>query len=407
VTHLATPTPHDHGEDLTSGHVHYPVLDSIRFVGALMVLTTHAAFWAGAYPRHGPLGPLFARMDVGVAIFFVLSGFLLSRPWLLAAAEQSSAPRLGRYYARRVVRIFPVYLVVAVAALAFVHANRGLGPADWLGTLGLADIYLNDGPPSGLTQTWSLATELSFYAVLPLLMLVGVGRLRALSAKRVLALVCACAVTSVAWLALAPPRIQLTPQRPLNEWLPALLIWFAAGILLALATVLPSTSRLRSALRGLGRLPGVCWTLAASLLLVAATPLAGPTLLEAPTSTEVIAKNLLYTVVGLLIVLTGVFPDPRSAYARFMSAPVPRHLGYISYGIFCVHLPLLHLIMWTTGYELFVGHLPQIWLLTLCLSIAAAEALYRVVERPAMSLVTRRRAPTAQPSNSPTEASTR
>ena len=58
----------------------FPVLDTMRAVGALAVLTTHVAFWAGDYQRHGAWGSFLARLDVGVAIFFVLSGFLLSRP---------------------------------------------------------------------------------------------------------------------------------------------------------------------------------------------------------------------------------------------------------------------------------------------------------------------------------------
>ena len=60
----------------------FPVLDTLRAVGALCVLTTHVAFWSGAYTNHGAWGTLLSRLDVGVALFFVLSGFLLARPFL-------------------------------------------------------------------------------------------------------------------------------------------------------------------------------------------------------------------------------------------------------------------------------------------------------------------------------------
>ena len=73
----------------------FPLLDTMRAVGALCVLTTHAAFWAGDYTRHGTWGTVLARLDVGVAIFFVLSGFLLSRPWL-PARRPTGRPRRGR-----------------------------------------------------------------------------------------------------------------------------------------------------------------------------------------------------------------------------------------------------------------------------------------------------------------------
>ena len=69
-----------------------------------------------------------------------------------------------------------------------------------------------------------------------------------------------------------------------------------------------------------------------------------------------------------------------------MSHPGPRHLGHISYGIFCIHLPVLHLVMRITGYDLFDGHLPQIFTLTLVISLLAAEVLYRTVELPFMRL---------------------
>ena len=87
-----------------------------------------------------------------------------------------------------------------------------------------------------------------------------------------------------------------------------------------------------------------------------------------------------------LLVFTGVFVQPASHYERVMSLPLLRHLGHISYGIFCIHLPVLHLVMWMTGYELFDGHLLQILGLTLLLSLAAAELLYRAVELPFMRL---------------------
>jgi peptidoglycan/LPS O-acetylase OafA/YrhL len=60
--------------------VNFPALDSMRAIASIAVLATHAAFWGGAYSQ-AVWGTALARLDVGVAIFFVLSGFLLSRPW--------------------------------------------------------------------------------------------------------------------------------------------------------------------------------------------------------------------------------------------------------------------------------------------------------------------------------------
>ena len=62
-----------------------PALTGMRAVAALLVVATHAAFATGKL-THGYVGAIYARLEIGVALFFVLSGFLLFRPWVVAAA---------------------------------------------------------------------------------------------------------------------------------------------------------------------------------------------------------------------------------------------------------------------------------------------------------------------------------
>ena len=368
----------------------FPALDALRFVGALGVLITHTAFWAGAYTEYGAWGSLLARLDVGVAIFFVLSGFLLSRTWLTRAHAGLPAPSVRHYFRKRCLRIFPVYLVTAVLALSLIRANQDLGVGRWLSTLTLTDIYVRDVLPAGLTQMWSLATEVAFYCALPLLMLAAIGRRRRLVPARVVVLLLMMTVTSLVWLGTVSQRVPGASNRAVNEWLPAFLGWFAVGIGLALAYELHSTATapawVSRAIDRLGATPGTCWAIALGLLLIATTPVAGPTLLVAATQAEAVTKHLLYGAIGGLLVFTGVFAAQAPGYERLMSHPWLRHLGHISYGVFCIHLPLLHFVMWTTGYELFRGHGLQIFALTLVLSLALAEVLYRLVERPAMRM---------------------
>lgn len=367
----------------------FPVLDTMRAVGALAVLTTHVSFWAGEYTGNGIWGSLLARLDVGVAIFFVLSGFLLSRSWIIAAQMHTPRPGVRRYFWKRFLRIFPVYIVTAVIALAMLQENQGFGVAHWVTTLSLTDIYVRDVLPAGLTQMWSLATEVAFYVALPLLMLIGVGR-RRLSPVRLVLLLVAMAATSVAWLGWLAYDVPGADHRAVNEWLPAFLGWFAVGIGMALLHRLYESGTAPAlATRLVDRVsssPGSLWTAAGGLMLVAATPVAGPTLLVAPTPSEAVTKNLLYACIGGLLVFTGVFATGAPGYARVMSHPFLRHLGHISYGIFCIHLPVLHFVMWQTGYELFDGHFFQIYGLTLVLSLLAAEVLYRLVELPCQRL---------------------
>jgi peptidoglycan/LPS O-acetylase OafA/YrhL len=369
----------------------FPALDTLRALGALAVLTTHVTFQSGDYLQHGVWGFLFSRLDVGVAIFFVLSGFLLSRPHLARAALGRPRPSTGRYYWKRLVRIYPVYVVTAVIALALIPDNAGRGVVAWVRTLLLADVYTETRLPQGLTQMWSLSVEVAFYAALPLLMLMAIGRAgRTPRAARVWAVLAALTTVSVSWhLQLGDRVAQVSPGLPMS-WLPSYLTWFAVGIGLALLHVEDQAGGRPSAglrlVRLLGAAPGASWAMAGALMLLTATPLAGPALLFVASPAESLFKHLVYAVVAALLVGTGVFAPREGLFAQVMRTPALRHLGHISFATFCIHLPILHLVMGVTGYQLFEGHGPQIWLATVGLSLVASELLYRLVEKPGLRL---------------------
>ncbi|MDH2416635.1 acyltransferase [Nocardioides sp. CER19] len=358
-----------------------PALDAMRAVGALAVVATHCGFNAGIYGS-GTLGHLVARLDVGVAVFFVLSGFLLSREWLVRAATDRPAPGARHYLWKRLLRIYPAYVVTVVVAMVLIPENRGASPREWLITLGMAGIYTDDPLPRGLSQTWSLATEVAFYLVLPLLMWIVVGR--RIRRLRVLSWLVVFAAVACWWLLDLSGRLPLGGT-PVNEWLPAYLTWFGAGIGLAAVHTSPGLfPRATTAMRALGRSPGACWTAAIGVLMVATTPLAGPTALVPATPAEALVKNLLYLVVGVLLIVSSAFGE--GSYARVLSHPTARHLGRISYSVFLIHMSVLQLVMWITGYPLFGGHFLAIFGLTLVLTLPASELIYRVVERPFMRL---------------------
>lgn len=364
----------------------FPVLDTLRAIGAVAVLTTHAAFQGGEYLRNGVWGTLLARLDVGVAIFFVLSGFLLARPWLARASAGAPRPSPRRYYEKRLLRIYPVYVVTVVVTLLWIEENDGAGVRTWVSSLLLADPYTSQRLPHGLTQMWSLTAEVAFYAVLPLLMWVALGRLNTLRPRRVVGLVLAMGAASAAWILFLADPLQERASGVPGLWLPAFASWFAVGIALALLHVLHVEGRVPSPARplvDLGRMPGVCWALIGGLMLVAATPLAGPVMFQVGTHGQLLTKNVVYAAIGGLMVLTGMFADRTGAYARTMSARPLRHLGRISYGIFCIHLFVLSGIYAFTKHTIFGGDTLEIWLLTLVLSIVAAEVLYRCIEVPA------------------------
>ncbi len=391
-----------------------PALDSMRAIAAVAVVATHASFWGGAYaqPR---FGTALARLDIGVAIFFVLSGFLLSLPWLERHARRLPAPSTGRYLWKRALRIFPVYVLAVVAALVLLPGNNGAGPAVWVKTMTLTNIYFDGRLPDGLTQMWSLATEVAFYLVLPGIMWLALSwRQRGNSPSRVAVVAGVLVVVNVVWVLELAGRFDWTGSSGL--WLPSYLTWFSVGILLAACFVqvqLTAADRavfppvFAAALRQMGRSPGVCWTAGLAVFVVAATPLAGPSSLTAPTLGEAVAKNLLYAVVAGLVILPGVFAKPEGRYLRVMSNPFLRHLGHISYGVFCVHLVVLELVTRWRGMELFHGRTLELFCLTLAISLVISELLYRFVERPAMRLKNLGRPDSSVDSRIPSAAATR
>lgn len=372
----------------------FPGLDTLRAIGALAVLTTHTAFWAGDYTGNGWTGTLLARLDVGVALFFVLSGFLLSRSWFTAAAMDTEGPPSGRYAWKRFLRIAPVYLVTVVVAYLFLDDNQGRSVGQFVATaLGL-DVYLDSRLPAGLSQMWSLAVEVSFYALLPLFMVLLVGRRPRWQPRRVLiGLVIGCAISALWWFWGAFAVSGARPEAMPLQWLPGYLTWFAIGIGFAWLYVGGATFRAGARMSGalelvrrLAQRPGALWVLALGVLMVSATPIAGPSLVATPTPEQALVKNVLYAVIAAALVLPSVFGEPGTTYARAMANPVARHLGLISYSMFCIHLPVLHFVMWSTGWILFEGRGVEIWAMTLALSLVASELLYRVVELPAMRL---------------------
>ena len=401
VEELVPPPP------ATSGR--FPVLDTLRAVGAFCVLTTHVSFWSGDYARHGVVGTVLARLDVGVAIFFVLSGFLLARPYLAAAAAGRHGPPPGRYLWKRFIRIAPVYLLTVVIALVLIDRNRDLGFVDRLVTVLMLNTFVDPSLPAGLTQMWSLAAEVTFYLALPVLMLLAVGRRRRLRPRRVVVLLAAMVAIAAWWHLTGAAHVDRVSSGVPLQWLPGYLSWFAVGIGLALLHVQHERHgwpRVAPAVRALGALPGTCWAVAGGLLLAAATPIAGPTMLAAPTPAESLTKNLVYAAIGGLLVLSGIFADPRGGYARVFGSPTARRAGWISYSLFCLHLPVLHLVMWATGWPLFEGHGLAIWALTATASLVVADVAYRLIERPALRLKDIRTGPAADASTAASGTST-
>lgn len=363
----------------------FPALDGVRAIAVLAVIGTHSAFWTGRYNRGTGAG-LLTRLDCGVAVFFALSGFLLYRPWLLRAAGGRPV-RTATYAWRRALRILPMYWLTVVLAMLLVPANAHATAADWLRQFGLVQIYRFGWLRGGLTQTWSLCTEVAFYAVLPLLgsAAAWTGRRAGWNARGQLLGCAALAAASIVWIALTAGTLWAN----LNAaalWLPTYLSWFAAGMALAVIVVDVERDPARwPRLRSVASSPGACWTLALALFLVVGTPVGGPRGISLAAAGTTTARELIYAAIAALIMLPCVLGASRGPQVLLANRPM-RYLGRISYSMFLLHLMILEAVMSLLGNHLFSGSAAQVFLLTTALSVAASALAYRLVEHPVMRL---------------------
>ncbi|MFM9134812.1 MAG: acyltransferase family protein [bacterium] len=385
----------------------FPLLDGYRAMAAFMVLTTHVAFNTGAIFLPA-VGPLMGRMDIGVTLFFLLSGFLLYRPWARSAMTAGASPRLGTYAVRRAARILPAYWVMVAFTLLLLPEIQPVSWQAWPVHLGLLHIYLPGFTLEGLTQTWSLATEISFYALLPVFAWIAGRRFRgdpSRSARWQLAVLAAVVLASWAF-TIVRVTGGLGTETNTGYWLPGFLDWFALGMTAAIIQVrlgLDAPPRWMLGVRDVARSTGSCLIIAGSLFVIAATPIAGPLTFVAAEPWTLVAKHLLYGAIAAFALLPGFLgrQGSDSAWARTLTYPLVVFLGVISYGVFLWHLVLLRLLSSGLGIAPFTGGFWILWPLTVLASIAVASASWFGIERPLQRL-THRSTPRPVPPPTPT-----
>jgi peptidoglycan/LPS O-acetylase OafA/YrhL len=354
-------------------------LTGIRAVAAILVMLTHAAYTTGKY-THGYVGLIYSRMEIGVPIFFVLSGFLLFAPWVRAAASGGQPPSVRRYAWHRVRRIMPAYVITVLAAYLVYHfRTAGPNPGHtWMGlfrNLTLTQIYTDDYLFSylhqGLTQMWSLAVEAAFYVALPLLaylLLVVLCRRQWHPVRLVLGLV-ALALISPAWLTLVHTTDFLPDGAPL--WLPTYLMWFIGGMVLA--ALLPL---------GVRAYAMICVPLALACYFIAATPIAGAPTTSPAELREGLVKTLFYAVISTLLVAPLALRGREGArgwYQQFMASRPMVFLGEISYEIFLIHLVTMELVMVEIlRFPIYTGSMFWLFVVTLAVTVPLAWLLHRV-----------------------------
>ena len=344
-----------------------PAVEGLRACAAIGVVITHVAFQTGH--SAGFAGRLWGRFDMAVAVFFALSGFLLWRGHAAAARGLRKSPPVSHYARSRVVRIMPAYLVSVVVILALLPDAAGDSLTVWVANLTLTQIYVPLTLTPGLTQMWSLAVEVSFYAALPLLAVLA----RRLPVRARVPVIAAVSLLSLGWGYL--PIHTAHGVNPLN-WAPAYGCWFGAGMLLAEWTFSPIGPVHRLARRWA---PMTALTVAA--FLVAASPLAGPEGLTPATVNQFIVRTAMGGVLAWALLAPLVLDRPDTSHRILASAPMVT-LGRWSYGIFIWHLAALDMVFPVIGRFAFTGDMAVVLALTMVFTVAIAAVSYALVESP-------------------------
>ena len=321
----------------SSGRGRITQLDGLRAVAIIMVFLHHA--------YHAPL------LWMGVDIFFVLSGFLITGI-LVNQTDKPFGEYIGHFYARRVRRILPPYLMLLLLNLVFFGAYW-LRP--WYFYLGLMNF--NPLPPASLSLLWSLAVEEQFYLLWPLAVFF-------LSRRHL-------KVCSVLLLLAAPilryTCAQFAPPHAIYFWLPFRMDTLAAGALIALLWPdlrerLQAPSRVRAT---------VAVAAVASALSVAVLVWLGrhgiTTYYSTPMGNVLIFEATL--IIGVSLFLTALLGVGK----RFLDLKPLLWIGRISYSLYLIHMTLL--LVLPGAHHLIAA----------AASLAYAVAMWFLIEKPLIS----------------------
>lgn len=159
-----------------------------RFVAIGLVILHHTrAYYCGYGPvadDHGWASQFAALSNGGVPLFFVISGCVLGIPFARHHLTGAAAPRLGRYFLRRLTRLEPPYLLNLLLWFGLLIVMKGKSAAELLPHLLASMTYTHNQMYGTMSEinavAWSLEVEVQFYLVMPLLahLLANKNRLR-------------------------------------------------------------------------------------------------------------------------------------------------------------------------------------------------------------------------------------
>lgn len=324
----------DHGNGQSAGPLfeHLPTLDGLRGLAVLLVVPHNLRLLSA--PHDLPTQLLTATLDrtwIGVQLFFVLSGFLITR--ILMRTRHASNYYSG-FYARRGLRILPLYygtlfVLLVLGPLAGIHLAKDTSLNVYLWTF-LSNFVQPFHPGAGaLPHFWSLAVEEQFYLIWPLL-------IRYASNRNVLKL---CVLTAVVSLAVRALMLRAgMPEDAIYVWTPCRMDALALGGLAAVLLEMPGPRAWLSQHRN------AAWVSAALALGL------GFIASKGYTQFGLLPQTAGYSLVALgfgALILGAAAVDTRRIPSRlgWLRSSLMRRMGRYSYGMYVVHVPLGTLVL--------------------------------------------------------------
>jgi peptidoglycan/LPS O-acetylase OafA/YrhL len=382
--------------------------DGIRGVGMVCIIMAHLVggalavyggdelFYKGFRHAYGAVpGTIASGLQLGLPMFFVLSGYLISRPWIRAYVLDKRTPALGRYARLRALRIVPVFWLVG-AIMFLQYGWHGADLLDVAEIFGFAQIYHTTGASGFIGQAWSIDVEVAFYVLIPvsawLVTLATRGAAartgRVLGQRERVALV----VSMLALATVASAYLRgITLNTAWGESLPATFYYFAPGVAIAALELEFSEPVARALLRRLAPVLGLGAAAIAVGLCVAESH---------DTDALIRSRGALAVAVGSGLALGALLARQlgRGDSPRWLDNRVTRWLGARSYPSYILQSATISSAVLIVGR---VGGGPWIQLLAMTafvlpLTIATGSLVHVTIERPLL-LWGHRRKRTAAP----------
>ena len=360
----------------------FPLLDGVRAVAALLVVFTHVSFITRANIDN-PFGPELARMNTGVSVFFVLSGFLLYRPFVAARLVGDGRPDTAPYLWRRLLRIYPAYWV-ALAASVLLGSASIPDVESFVLWASLTHVYSPEHFFGPLLQSYTLGVEVGFYLLLPLWAWF-VRRLPGPVVRTELTALAVLGAIGLGWQLFTLGQSGALESVWRNN-LPGWLDHFAIGMAIA---VVHAAGR-----RGLARLAavpaGVWFAMAAAAMLVMSRGLGIARTAFYLEWWQDLGVHVLGLVMAVGLLLPAVVgPAEVGLPRRFLGHRAVAWVGVVSYGVYLWHEFLLDRWVawrWTPPFEANPAPFLPSLAVVLVASVAVATVSWLVLERPLLQL---------------------